>query len=139
MSNYLVDTNVLSEAMKSSPDPAVSAWLVDKRADCFLSVIVIAELEYGVDLLHSGHKKRGLVKAFQAFVAVASERVLSFDLEVARRWAVLRAKWQCQGQSLPVLDSMIEATALHWGLTIVTRNTGDFVEAPTLNPWLEKA
>ena len=57
-----------------------------------------------------------MAKAFQNFVSVASERVLALDLEVARRWAVLRAKWQYQGQSLPVLDSMIEATALHWGL-----------------------
>jgi toxin FitB len=60
---------------------------------------------------------------------------LSFDLEVARRWALLGAQWQHRGRPLPVLDSMIEATALHWGLTIVTRNTGDFVEVPTLNPW----
>ena len=139
MSNYLVDTNVLSEAMKSSPHPAVSAWLRDKRANCFLSAIVIAELEYGIELLPSGRKKVGLIKAFQTFVSVGAERILSFDLEVARHWALLRAKWQRQGQPLPVLDSMIEATALYWGLTIVTRNTGDFVEAPTLNPWLAKA
>jgi len=46
------------------------------------------------------------------------------------------AAWQHQGKALPALDSMLEATALHWDLTIVTRNTGDFVEAPTLNPWL---
>ena len=139
MTNYLVDTNVLFEAMKSSPHPAVSAWLGGKRANCFLSVIAIAELEYGIELLPSGRKKVGLMKAFQTFVGVSTERILAFDLAVARRWAVLRAKWQDLGQPLPVLDSMIEATALHWGLTIVTRNTGDFVEAPTLNPWLAKA
>ena len=138
MSNYLVDTNVLSEAMKRSPHPAVSAWLWHERANCFLSVIVIAELEYSIELLPSGRKKIGLIKAFQTFVGVSAERILSFDLEVARRWALLTAKRQRHGQPLPALDSMIEATALHWGLTIVTRNTGDFVEAPTLNPWLAK-
>jgi predicted nucleic acid-binding protein len=135
VSKYLVDTNVLSEAMKSSPQPAVSAWLGEQRANCFLSVIVVAELEYGIELLSSGRKKAGLAKAFQTFVNVSAERILAFDMAVARRWAVLRAQWQRRGQPLPVLDSMIEATALHWGLTIVTRNTGDFVEAPTLNPW----
>jgi predicted nucleic acid-binding protein len=138
VSKYLVDTNVLSEAMKSSPQPAVSAWLGEQRANCFLSVIVVAELEYGIELLSSGRKKAGLVKAFQTFVNVSAERILAIDVAVARRWAVLRAQWQRRGQPLPVLDSMIEATALHWGLTIVTRNTGDFVEAPTLNPWLAK-
>jgi toxin FitB len=76
-----------------------------------------------------------LGKAFQEFLNAGAERILPFDIEVARHWAVLRAKWQRHGKGLGVLDSMIEATAPHWDLTVVTRNTGDFVEAPTLNPW----
>ena len=136
MSNYLVDTNVISEALKNNPNATVFAWLEEQRANCFFSVIVIAELEFGIESLRAGRKKEALDKAFQTFVEVSMERVLSFDLEVARRWASLRAKWQRQGKVLAALDSMIEATALHWDLTVVTRNTGDFVEAPTLNPWL---
>jgi predicted nucleic acid-binding protein len=54
---------------------------------------------------------------------------------IARRWAARTVHWQRQGRRLSVLDSMIEATALHWNLTLVTRNTNDFVEARTLNPW----
>lgn len=135
MSNYLVDTNVISEALKDNPDATVSAWLLEQRANCFFSVIVIAELEFGIESLRSGRKKEALARAFQTFAEVSMDRVLSFDLEVARRWASLRAKWKRQGKTLAALDSMIEATALHWDLTVVTRNTGDFVEAPTLNPW----
>ena len=63
------------------------------------------------------------------------ERTLSFDRVVARRWAVLTSASERRGRTLSVLDSMIEATALHWDLSVVTRNTSDFVEAPTLNPW----
>jgi len=129
-------TNVVSEAVRNSPNPAVAAWLREQRTNCFFSVIVIAELEYGIELLNAGRKKERLVKAFQGLLKVGTERILPFDVEVAGRWATLRAKWQHQGKALPALDSMLEATALHWDLTIVTRNTGDFVEAPTLNPWL---
>ena len=136
MSNYLVDTNVISEVLKGDPTPAVAAWLGEQRANCFFSVIVIAELEYGIELLNAGRKRERLAKAFQGFLTASMERILFFDVEVARRWAALRAKWQRQGKALAALDSMIEATALHWDLTVVTRNTGDFVEAPTLNPWL---
>lgn len=62
-------------------------------------------------------------------------RVLSFDLLVARRWAILTSSAQRKGRTLSVMDSMIEATALRWDLTLVTRNVSDFVEARTLNPW----
>ena len=136
MSNYLVDTNVVSEALKSSPNPAVATWLGEQRANCFFSVIVISELEYGIELLNAGRKKERLAKAFQVFLKASTERILPFDVEVARRWATLRVKWQRLGKALPALDSMIEATALHWDLTVVTRNPGDFVEVPTLNPYL---
>jgi predicted nucleic acid-binding protein len=77
-----------------------------------------------------------LAKAFKVFLKASTERILPFDVEVARRRATLRAKWQRLGKALPALHSMIEATALHWDLTVVTRNTGDFVEVPTLNPYL---
>jgi predicted nucleic acid-binding protein len=62
-------------------------------------------------------------------------RILSFDVVVARRWALLTSASQRKGRTLPVLDSMIEATALRWDLTVVTRNHSDFIAAPTLNPW----
>jgi len=76
-----------------------------------------------------------LQETFLDFLATNDDRILSFDLVVARRWAVLTGTARRKGRSLPVIDSMIEATALHWDLTLVARNVSDFVEARTLNPW----
>ena len=82
-----------------------------------------------------GRKKERLTAAFSAYLRAVGEQILSFDVAIARRWATLTVHWQRQGRRLSVLDSMIEATALHWSLTLVTRNTSDFVEARTVNPW----
>jgi len=132
--SYLLDTNLVSEVMKPQPDSSVVAWLGKNEGDCFLSAITIGEIERGIALLPKGRKQIRLSDAFQAFSLEIEERVLGFDLAVARRWAAFTGRAQRQGRTLPVLDSMIEATALHWNLTLVTSNVSDFFEAATLNP-----
>lgn len=121
--------------MKTSPDPAVLGWLEKNEESCFLSVVTIGEIEKGIELLPSSRKKQHLQKAFEELLEIVEERILGFDVSVARRWAALTGLAQRKGRRLPVLDSMIEATALHWSLTVVTRNTSDFFQAPTLDPW----
>lgn len=136
--SYLLDTNAVSEVMKPEPEPSVLSWLEQHENECFLSAVTVGEIERGVALLPTGRKKSRLLEAFQEFLQATEERVLSFDVVVARRWAVLTGAAQRKGRTLPVLDSMIEATALHWDLTIITRNVSDFVEAPTLDPWKQR-
>ena len=121
--------------MKSSPDPLVLAWVEPHEEACFLSALTVGEIERGIGLLPVGRKEQRLSIAFSTYLRAAEEQILAFDAAVARRWAELTVRWQRQGKRLPVFDSMIEATALHWNLTLVTRNTSDFVEAQTLNPW----
>jgi predicted nucleic acid-binding protein len=121
--------------MKSSPDPLVLAWAEPHEEACFLSALTVGEIERGIRLLPVGRKKQRLSIAFSTYLQAAEEQILAFDAAVARRWAELTVRWQRQGRRLPVFDSMIEATALHWNLTLVTRNISDFVEAQTLNPW----
>ncbi len=133
--SYLLDTNTVSEVMKPAPEPSVLSWLEQHENDCFLSAVTVGEIERGIALLPAGRKKSRLQEAFQAFSQAAEERILSFDVVVARRWAALTGAAQRKGRTLPVLDSMIEATALHWDLTLVTRNVSNFIEAPTLDPW----
>jgi len=133
--SFLLDTNVVSELMKSSPDPLVLAWVEPHEEACFLSALTVGEIERGIGLLPVGRKEQRLSIAFSTYLRAAEEQILAFDAAVARRWAELTVRWQRQGKRLPVFDSMIEATALHWNLTLVTRNTSDFVEAQTLNPW----
>jgi toxin FitB len=133
--SYLLDTNILSEAMRMSPEPLVLDWLEEFANDSFVSAIVVAEIEQGIVILQDGKKKRHLEKAFTVLMETLEGRLLAFDENVARRWATLTGAFHRKGHPLPILDSMIEATALHWQLTVVTRNTGDFVEAKTLDPW----
>ena len=133
--SYLLDTNAVSEMMKAAPQPSVLSWMVANQDNCFLSVITVGEIERGIESLAAGRKKHRLRLAFAELVEAIEDKVLAFDRTVAHQWAALTSTWQRKGRTLPVLDSMIEATALRWDLTIVTRNTSDFVQAPTLNPW----
>lgn len=121
--------------MKSSSDPLVLAWVKLHEEACFLSALTVGEIERGIGLLPIGRKKERFRAAFSAYLRAAEEQILAFDVTIARRWAELTVRWQRQGRRLSLFDSMIEATALHWNLTLVTRNTNDFVEAQTLNLW----
>ena len=133
--SYLLDTNTVSEVMKAKPNASVLSWLQRNEGGCFLSAVTVGEIERGIALLPAGHKKSALLEAFRDFLQAVDDRILSFDVVVARRWANLTGNSQRKGRTLPVLDSLIEATALHWDLTLVTRNLADFVEARTLDPW----
>ena len=133
--SYLLDTNAVSEITKPAPEPSVLSWLEEHEHDCFISAISIGEIERGIALLPGGRKKSRLQELNRDFSQGMEGRVLSFDLAVARRWAHLTSTARRKGRTLSVLDSMIEATALHWNLSVVTRNVSDFVEAPTHNPW----
>jgi toxin FitB len=134
--SYLLDTNAISEIMRTAPQPSILSWMAANQDNCFLSVITLGEIERGIELLTAGRKKHRLSLAFAELVEAIEERILAFDRAVAHQWATLTGTWQRKGRTPPVLDSMIEATALRWDLTIVTRNTSDFVQAPTLNPWV---
>lgn len=133
--SYLLDTNSVSELMKPAPEPSVLAWIEQHAEECFMSAITVGEIEKGIALLPTGRKKSHLQEVFQVFAKATEDRTLSYDVVVARRWAVLTSTAQRKGRTLSVIDSMIEATALHWNLSVVTRNVSDFVEVPTLNPW----
>jgi predicted nucleic acid-binding protein len=133
--NYLLDTNVVSEMMKNRADGSVLAWMDGNQDSCFVSSVTVAEIEKGIEMLPEGQRKRDLQKAFREFLPDFEDKVLSFDLRAARKWAKLAVELRRQGRQTPVMDSMIEATALLWKLVVVTRNTSDFIQAATLNPW----
>ncbi len=137
--SYLLDTNTVSELMKPAPETSVVAWLEQHEHECFLSTVTVGEIEKVIVLLPAGRRKNQLQEFFHIFLQATEARILSFDLAVARRWAVLTGAAQRKGRTLSVLDSMIEATALHWDLALVTRNVSDFVEATTLNPWKQRS
>lgn len=137
---YLLDTNVISELMKRRPSRAVAAWIVSTPEELMhLSVITLGEIRKGIDLLDDDEPRRAALQSWldhDLRVRFAG-RLLPFDESVAARWGVVEALARRQGISLPTIDAQLAATALHHGLTFVTRNTADFrrTGVPLFNPW----
>ena len=124
---YLVDANVLSEPTKPEPNSAVVHWLIDHESKLAVSSIVLGELEYGILILPTGRRRRRL----ESWFAVGAEmlRVLDFDRGAAAEWSRMLARLKRNGRAMPVKDSLIAATALANGLTMVTRNLVDVKNA----------
>jgi predicted nucleic acid-binding protein len=138
---YVLDTNVISELMKPLPDHRVVAW-VDARENesLFLSAITIGELMRGVAKLPSSARRTATEAIINdALIPHFASRILPVTHQVMVTWATLTITCERAGRTLPAIDSMIAATALHHRLTLVTRNTRDFrdTEVPLIDPWEE--
>ncbi|TDU80815.1 hypothetical protein EI77_00113 [Prosthecobacter fusiformis] len=133
---YLLDTNVLSEGMKPSPDLRVTAWMDLHQEDCAISVITLAELARGVEAIDEGKRKNELLRRLSFLQEDYSDLILPVDDAVAWEWARYCRGVEEAGFVPSVMDSLIAATALSYGLTVVTRNTGDFPLVPVLDPFL---
>lgn len=132
---YLIDTVVLSELRKPQRDAGLSSWVERQRTtDLFVSVITIGEIERGIARQRASDLDfaAALAAWLDRVLALYGERILPFDLQVARRWGQLSAALGNDSA-----DLMISATALEHGLTVVTRNVSDFepTGVATLNPF----
>jgi predicted nucleic acid-binding protein len=135
--SFLVDTNVLSEAVKRNPDAQVLAWLRKNESALYVSTITIGEIRRGIERLPSGKRQTQLRVWLQDLCACMKGRVLSFNTNTAHVWGQLKAKWETDGVMISSLDSQIAATAQRHDLILVTRNTQDFVNTGVklLNPF----
>ena len=135
---YLVDTCVISELIKPTPNQDVVTALRDiHREDSFLSVLTIGELEKGIAKLPESKKKNRLDDWLnQDLLKQFDGRLLPLDLASARQWGVLQGS-QAKGVVLPAVDGMIAATAIVHQLTVITRNVKDMTRcgATVMNPW----
>jgi toxin FitB len=125
--DFLVDANVLSEATKPQPAPAVVDWLRVYDQHLVVNPIILGELEYGILLLPAGRRRTRLQKWFAD--GVKRLRVLDMDSDTAKAWAGLLAELKHKGRVMPVKDSLIAATARQYRLAIATRNVDDYRNA----------
>jgi predicted nucleic acid-binding protein len=123
---YLVDTNILCQ---QDTDSKIRNWIVQHYLAIGVSSITIAEIAQGIEALSSGRRRRELQKALDEIIQ--DYVIYPFGTAEGREWAryVNSAR-----RPLPVLDSLIAATALANNLQVVTENTNDFPNVPTVNP-----
>jgi predicted nucleic acid-binding protein len=133
---WLVDTNVISELRRRDPDANVRAWFAQRPAtELYLSVLTLGEIRKGVEALADSGRRTVLREWLERELPVFfAARLLPIDAGVAHQWGQLLAE---AGRSLPAIDSLLAATALHHNLVLVTRNLKDFAGLPVqvLNPW----
>jgi predicted nucleic acid-binding protein len=143
VTGFLLDTNVVSELMKTRPNRRVANW-VDATAEelLHLSVITIGEVRKGIDLLDESDPRRAALQSWldRDVRLRFAGRLLAFDDAVAERWGQLEASARRRRVTLPTVDAQLAATALHHGLTFVTRNTTDIASTgvPVFNPWNDR-
>ncbi|MGD9895648.1 MAG: type II toxin-antitoxin system VapC family toxin [Candidatus Methylacidiphilaceae bacterium] len=134
----VLDTNVVSEAMKAEPNPAVRAWLDDQVAETlYLSSITLAELLFGIGALPSGRRKDALTQMLDGLLELFEDRVLTFDTDAARHYAELAVAARAAGKGFSAPDGYIAAIANSRGFTVATRDIAPFQAAGlnVINPW----
>ena len=134
----LLDTNVVSEAMKPEPHRGVRDWLDAQAAETlFLSSITIAELMFGIGALPKGKRKTNLAAAFEGVLELFEARTLPFDTKAARRYADLAVKAHAAGKGFPTPDGTIAAIAAAHGFAVASRDTTAFNAAglTVIDPW----
>lgn len=135
----LLDTNVISELMRVSPDHNVHAWINGQDAgQLYLSTITMAEIWFGVQVLPEGNRRDSIILRFQQFVSLGfTQRVAVFDESAAVAYGEVMARRRSIGRPMSVLDGQIAAIARSNGARVATRNITDFERCgiELINPW----
>jgi predicted nucleic acid-binding protein len=135
----VLDTNVLSEALRPNPELSVLDWLAnERRLSLFTTTVTRGEILYGIRLLADGKRRRGLWEAAKRiFDEDLSGQVLSFDSDAADMYAEIGAVRRTSGKPISQFDCMIVAIARSRGAVLATRNVKDFEDCGVdlVNPW----
>lgn len=136
--NYLLDTCVISELVKVTPNRSVTDWLHDTPTErLYISVITVGEIRKGLTKLPDSKKKDLLTNWLNRLLEDYQKRILTIDLTVAENWGVIQGKAEKKGLVMPTIDGLIAAIAYTHNLALVTRNVSDFEASgiPIKNPW----
>ena len=137
---WLPDTNILSEIRRLRPEPKVLAFIGGNPLnELYISSVTLAELRFGIELMSEGSVRRGELENWllRTVRPMFGQRVLPVTEDIMFRWRVLLEEGRKTGHTFSQPDLIIAATALHHGLTVVTRDRSDFDRArvPVINPW----
>ena len=134
----VLDTNIVSEAMKPEPHPAVRAWLNHQATETlYLTSVTMAELLFWIGALPAGKRKDMLADALDVLMGLFRNRVLPFDTDAARHYAKLAVTAKVAGRGFPTPDGYIAAIAASRGFIVASRDTAPYLAASVtvINPW----
>jgi predicted nucleic acid-binding protein len=133
----VLDTNVVSELMKPSPDRNVLQWFLLNEEECFLSAVVIVELAYGIAKLENGAKRNRFEAQLSEWRIRFADRMLCYTDTSAMVYGEVMATRRSVGRPLSIPDGQLAATAIENACAVATRNTRDFeaLALQVINPW----
>lgn len=135
--SYLIDTNVISELRRKAPNPGVVSWFSQRPSSTlYISVLTLGELRKGVEGVADASRRMALLDWLETELPTFfAGRVLPIDGPVADRWGRMAA---AAGRAVPAINSLLAATAVHHGLSLVSRNARDFASlgVDVINPWV---
>jgi toxin FitB len=138
--NYILDTNVISEAISKLPNDRVMNWMRSVNPKrLYLSVVTIGEIKKGIEKLPESRRKENIKSWFENDLFTQfDEQILEIDISTILLWGELVGKLEQSGRKLPAFDSLIAATAKYHNYTLVTRNEKDFVgiDIEIFNPFI---
>jgi predicted nucleic acid-binding protein len=138
---WLLDTNVLSELRRLKPDRKVRAFVAAQPLDClYVSTVTLAEIRFGIELQPDAGLRADLTDWLTHKVRpMFGQRVLPVSEDVIYKWRLLVEEGRKAGHPFSQPDLFIAATALHHGLTVVSRDVTDYAKArvPLFNPWVD--
>ncbi len=142
MTDWLLDTNILSELRRPKPEARVVAFVAAQPLDrLFVSAVTLAEIRFGIELVGEAGRRAELGNWLTHQVRpMFDQRVLPISEDVMFKWRLLVEDGRKAGHTFSQPDLIIAATALHHGLTIVSRDVNDFekARAPIFNPWRDQ-
>ena len=134
----ILDTNIISEAVRASPNSQVAAWYRNQSiADLATTSVTLAELLNGIRRMPQGKRRTQLAASIDYALMPIMEHIFAFDVDAAVDYADIRARRESLGRPIGVQDAMIAAIARSHGATLATRNIKDFegTGVELVNPW----
>jgi len=139
VTDWLLDTNILSELRKPKPEPKVVAFVAAQPiVQLFVSVVSFAEIRFGIERLADAGRRAQLNDWLAHVVRpMFDDRILPITEDILFKWRLLVEEGRKAGHTFSQPDLLIAATALYHGLTVVSRDTHEFerARAPFFNPW----